>query len=259
MTNQPIERERERERGAFSLVELLVVIAIIGLLSTIVIVSFTGIRQSALSAKGKSNQHTANVYCTIYPGVSYPNGDQTQPVYCDNNSVMWSPTLAGTYQWKTENTTLPTYAKGDCNNLKDKDIVDYPACQACRNLNYAGFSEGWYLPSQRKGVLVENCNNACARDGENVGGVDSRYCAPGRQLWDYGLELCLWDPNDCIARTTSCLPAWEGGKAKVGNYWSATQNSATGAWNVNFSAAGTGTKGKTTSYYVRCVLGSYNK
>ena len=244
---------------AFTLVELLVVIAIIGLLSTIIIVSFTGIRQSAISAKGKSNQHTANVYCTMYPGVSYPNGDQTQPVYCDNNSVMWSPTLDGTYQWKTENTTLPTYAKGNCNNLKDKDIVDYPACQACRNLDYAGFSEGWRLPTQSNGNLdgSYNCGATCGRDNADA---DYRYCASGRQLWDYGLELCpdKWDPNVCTAQS-ACQPAWEGGKAKAGGYWSATQYSASYAWYVYFSTANTSANDKIGSYYVRCVLGSYNK
>ena len=239
---------------AFSLVELLVVIAIIGLLSTIVIVSFTGIRQSAISAKGKSNQHTANVYCTMYPGQSTLNGDV---VYCDNNSVMWSPTLTGTYQWKTENTTLPSYAKGDCNNLTDKDIVDYPACQACRNLDYADFSEGWRLPTQSNGNLDGNynCNALCARTHSSD---DSRWCAPGHQLWDYGLELCpdKWDPNVCTTEQASCQPAWEEGKAKAGLYWSATQYSATDAWFVTFSTANTNNSNKTNSYYVRCVLGN---
>ena len=246
---------------AFTLVELLVVITIIGLISTIVIINFTGVRQSALSAKGKANQHTANIYCTMYPGVSYPNGDQAQPVYCDNNSVMWSPTLTGAYQWKKENTALPTYAKGNCNNLTDKDIVDYPACQACRNLDYAGFSEGWRLPTQSNGNLDGNynCNALCARTHSSD---DSRWCAPGRQLWDYGLELCpdKWNPNVCTTEQTPCTPGWEGNNvAKASAYWSATQYSSAGAWGVGFSTAYTDSTSKTNSGYVRCVLGSYNK
>ena len=248
---------------AFSLVELLVVIAIIGLLSTIVIVSFTGIRQSAISAKGKSNQHTANVYCTMYPGQSTLNGDV---VYCDNNSVMWSPTLteggaAKTYAWATQlngvERELPAYAKGDCNNLTDKDVVDYPACQICRNLNYAGFSEGWYLPSQRKGVLVENCNTVCGRN--------YAYCAPDRQLWDFGAENCSnWKPDVCVDDNApvpaqgQCLPSYDN-QAQAGRYWSSMQGSATTAWDVNFNSAGTDRNGKSNPYYVRCALGNYNK
>ena len=243
---------------AFSLVELLVVIAIIGLLSTIIIVSFTGIRQSAISAKGKSNQHTANVYCTMYPGVSYPNGDQTQPVYCDNNSVMWSPTLtidgaAKAYAWGPE-TCLPTYAKGNCNNLKDKDIVDYPACQACRNLDYAGFSEGWKLPTQSNGNLVTTsgceycCNTACAMDGS--------YCAPGRQLWDFGAENCPnWKPDVCASSQGSCKPSYDS-KAMSDFYWSSTQYSATSARNVYFTNGFVNTYTKSSGRYVRCVLGN---
>ena len=192
----------------------------------------------------------------MYPGQSTLNGDV---VYCDNNSVMWSPTLGGgvnndgKYQWKTSDTALPTYAKGDCNNLKDKDIVDYPACQACRNLNYAGFSEGWYLPSQRKGVLVENCNATCGRDGA--------YCAPGRELWDFGAENCSnWKSSGdgCGANQGSCLPSYDP-KAVASIYWSSAQGSAAAAWGVNFGNAHPDGYTKFNPYYVRCALGNYNK
>ena len=196
----------------------------------------------------------------MYPGQSTLNGDI---VYCDNNSVMWSPTLvdevgnAKTYQWKTEDTALPSYAKGDCNNLKDKDIVDYPACQACRNLDYAGFSEGWYLPNQRKGILVENCNAACARDCEY-------YHAPGRQLWDFGAEQCPhWGTKPCNESQGACSftsghITWDP-KAQPSHYWSSTQRSATNAWYVHFTNANTNNNVKSTPYYVRCALGNYNK
>ena len=202
----------------------------------------------------------------MYPGVSYPNGDQTQPVYCDNNSVMWSPTLtvdgaAKAYVWATKlndaERNLPTYAKGNCNNLKDKDIVDYPACQACRNLNYAGFSEGWRLPTQSNGNLdgSYNCNTACG----GYTGDGGAYCAPGRELWDFGAENCpAWGTKPCDGSQGSCLPSYDP-KAVSGYYWSSTQNSATLAWSVSFINANTNIYGKSSPRYLRCVLGSYNK
>ena len=183
----------------------------------------------------------------MYPGQSTLNGDI---VYCDNNSVMWSPTLTtGTYKWAIngkESELLPAYAKGDCNNLKDKDIVDYPACQACRNLNYAGFSEGWYLPSQSK------------RPWD--------YCAYGGQFWDFGAENCSnWNPDICYKNGQpdppqgSCQPEWWDDKAQAAGYWSSTQTSATLVWRVDFSIAYVGGYNKSTSAYVRCALGNYNK
>ena len=185
---------------------------------------------------------------------------------------MWSPTLdedgkvggaaARIYKWATKDgedyRVFPSYAKGDCNNLTDQDIVDYPACQACRNLDYAGFSEGWYLPSQRKGVLIENCNIACGRDGDY-------FYAPGRQLWDFGAEQCPhWGTKPYDESQGACSYAsghiiWDD-KAIGSLYWSSTQFSETYAWGVEFSTAGARYSfNKSTSQYVRCVLGEYNK
>ena len=117
---------------------------------------------------------------------------------------MWSPILgtdgkvggpAAQYAWATnrkQSLCLPEYAKGNCNNLTDKDIVDYPACQACRNLNYAGFSEGWRLPTQSNGNLttIDNCVNCCDGICSGSEGYGGYYCAPSRQLWDFGAENC---------------------------------------------------------------------
>jgi len=169
-------------RKGFTLLELLIVIGIIAILSTFIMITVSGSRQKAVDAKAKYNRQTARRYCALNPGISEHYGDT---VYCDEHAVMWSITLDGTYQWKTEDTALPAYANGDCNNLTVEDMKNYPACNACYNLSYAGFSEGWRLPTQGTGTL------ASARDGE--------YCAPGRQLWDMkpaaGNQLNVTQPN----------------------------------------------------------------
>ena len=207
----------------------------------------------------------------MYPGQSTLNGDI---VYCDNNSVMWSPTLdkdgkvggaAKTYAWGPE-TCLPDYAKGNCNNLKDKDIVDYPACQACRNLDYAGFSEGWYLPSQSNGNLTEysGCKYCCLGSTSSMYcgySAEGQYCAPGRQLWDFGAEQCSnWKSSGavCAASQGQCLPSYDN-QAQSSTYWSSTQHSAAGAWRVGFGSARASYGPRSVERYVRCVLGNYNK
>ena len=232
---------------AFTLVELLVVISIIGFLATIILVSTQGTADQALTARGQQNQSTARVYCASHPGTSTFNGNT---VYCDNKYVMWSTTLSGTYQWKTSDTDLPAYANGNCNNLTDADIINYPACNACRNLSYAGFTEGWQLPSQgRIAPGSQYCDSACGRDGV--------YCAPNRQLWDLGAENCSnWLATGCAASQGSCLPSYDS-SAVAGYYWSSTQGSAPYAWGVHFSTAYAGHGLKSTSYYVRCALGQY--
>jgi prepilin-type N-terminal cleavage/methylation domain-containing protein len=233
----------------FTLVEILVVIAIIGLLTTVILVGTRGTQEQAYVARGQQNQANAKGYCAANPGVSTLNGDT---VYCDEKYVMWSITLAGggTFQYKTSDTVLPAYANGDCNNLTPEDMVNYPACNACANLNYAGFSEGWRLPSQ--GIIPpgqEYCNVACGRDGV--------YCAPNRQLWDFGAENCSnWKSTVCDSSQGSCLPSWDP-SAVADRYWSSTQYSATYAWYVNFYDAYTPNYPKSYSWRVRCFLGQY--
>jgi len=233
----------------FTLVELLVVIAIVGLLTTVILVSVVGTREQAYETIALQNQANAKGYCAANPGVSTLNGDT---VYCDEKYVMWSITLAGggTFQYKTSDTALPEYANGNCNNLTPEDMASYPACNACRTLSYAGFSEGWQLPSQ--GIIPPGqttCNTACGRDGT--------YCAPNRQLWDFGAENCSnWKSTVCDSSQGACLPSWDP-SAVAGTYWSSTQSSATDAWLVNFSDAATSHYAKSTSRRVRCVLGQY--
>jgi hypothetical protein len=155
---------------------------------------------------------------------------------------MWSITLdeGATYQWKTSETALPAYADGDCNNLTASDMEDYPACKACYDLEYAGFEEGWQLPSQGTGSV------ASARDGV--------YCAPGRELWNLGYENCSWDPNQCDAGQGSCQPSYDTDAVAAG-YWSSTEYCATNAWGVGFGNGDVRAANKPTALRVRCVLG----
>lgn len=170
------------------------------------------------------------IYCMLNPGESVLNGDV---VYCDQYYNMWSITLNSTYQYKTSNTALPEYANGDCNNLTAEDMADYPACNACYNLSYAGFSEGWQLPTQN--------------------GRDGTYCAPGRQLWNLGQETCDWSSAQCGSAQSSCLPSYDS-SAVAAYYWSSTE-SGTGAWFVYFNSGYVNGGNMTNSYRVRCVLG----
>ena len=224
-------------RKGFTLLELLIVIGIIAILSTFIMITVSGFRQKAVDAKAKYNRQTARRYCALNPGISEHYGDT---VYCDEHATMWSMTLDGTYQYKTEDTALPEYAYGDCNNLTAEDMKDYPACNACYNLSYAGLSEGWRLPTQGTGSI------ASARDGI--------YCGPGRQLWNLGYETCSWKPTQCDVVQSSCLPSYD--SSAIGtNYWSSAEYNGTHGWTVAFDNGAVGNSGRTNSWRVRCILG----
>ena len=228
---------KKRNQRGFTLIELLVIIAIIGIISSIVIISLPRVRQKALDVRGLANRRSAGLYCAINPGASTLKGNS---VYCDEDYTMWSETITGTKQWKTSDTALPAYANKNCNNLTASDMADYPACDACRNLDNAGFSEGWRLPTQGSGSI------ASARDGT--------YCAAGRQLWGLGKETCSWDPSLCGSAQTSCKPAYDN-SAVASYYWSSTEYNDSSAWYVGFVNGYVSTNSKTNSLYVRCVLG----
>jgi len=46
--------------------------------------------------------------------------------------------------------------------------------------------------------------------------------------------------------------------ARASNYWTATENNTTNAWNVNMSSGSTNNNNKTNSNYVRCVRGDFS-
>jgi hypothetical protein len=199
----------------------------------------SGSRQEAIDARALANRRSGTLYCSINPGQSVVHGNV---VYCDQYYNMWSITLDGGsgFKYKTSDTALPAYANGDCNNLAASDMEDYPACKACYDLEYAGFSEGWQLPSQGTGSVDS------ARDGI--------YCAPGRELWNLGYENCDWDPNQCGSAQSSCLLSYDPDSVAAG-YWSSTEYNDTSAWGVAFSNGAMNPYSKANALRVRCVLG----
>ncbi|MFA7385984.1 MAG: hypothetical protein WCZ99_03560, partial [Candidatus Paceibacterota bacterium] len=197
------------------------------------------------------------------PGVSTLFGDS---VYCDSDLNMWSVTLntalgedklkvspnsGNAYYWSYpyNEDVVTLYGINDCNEVPVEDIDKFPACNACRTLNYAGFSEGWRLPTQAipKSPSV-NCDTACARD--------DTYCSEGRQLWNLGDENCpSWGATSCSSPQGSCLPSYDS-YAFGGLYWSSTQFNASIAWWVNFNNGYIYISTKSSTLLkVRCLLG----
>ena len=262
-----------RSNKGFTLIELLVVIAVLGLLASIVMISITGTQDKAYEARGQSNQRQAKLYCSINPGESELNG---YTVYCDKYNNMWAETLntglntkygSGTLNATPDSETdrwywshpdygnldvVSLYGINDCNAVPAEDLHKFPACNACATLNYAGFSEGWRLPSQgtRPPLFNANCDADCARDDV--------YCAPGRQLWDFGAEQCSnWGATDCAFGQGSCVPGWDDYAISRG-YWASSQSGASLAWRVDFTDASvlTGTK-SAGLLRARCFLGQW--
>ena len=143
------------------------------------------------------------------------NGDV---VYCDNNLRMWTPTAPGTYNWGP--------AKDEADDSCVGKGADYPACNYCDGLTYAGFAD-WQLPADA--VLKSFWTTPC-------GGAS---CGPGNP----GVN---WDTN---AHT---------GADVGGGYWSSSEWTEPGGWNqawfVSFGGGWDAATGKVSMYmYVRCV------
>ncbi len=262
-----------KKTKSFTLIELMVAIAVIGLLATMVLMSLGSARDRAYRARGLHNRRQAISYCAINPGVSTLHGDT---VYCDSNNNMWSVTLnAGLgedklkvnpddgddqFLWAQEGMTeeeqdiVTRYGINDCNEVPSEDLHMFPACNACATLNYAGFSEGWRLPSQAIPFPLDvNCNNACARDG-----TQADYCAHGRQLWDFGVENCEWSITGCGSPQGNCIPSWDDTYGEALSYWSSVQSSSLYAWRVHFTDGNVLSITKSdVSFRLRCFLGQY--
>ncbi len=74
-------------------------------------------------------------------------------LFCDLNGRMWSTTISGfkspkMYSWQTTG----AISNENCLGLGE----NYPACDVCDNLEYAGFDD-WKLPSCEVGYLGEGC------------------------------------------------------------------------------------------------------
>ncbi len=227
-------------------------------------------REREFQGEVQDNRQEALSYCSNNPGASELNGDT---VYCDSNNNMWTITLdyrmsedklkadyfidrevtnfvwARNYgetlsEWQEKSDIVARYGTDDCNEIPRDEMERFNACNACATLNYAGFSSGWRLPYQES--------------------KQGRYCAPGEQLWDFGAEICGWDPEQCDSPHELCLDIKEWDKyAGAGTYWSANQSGPFDAWGVNFlngriieESLGT-EPSKMNLRFVRCFLGEF--
>ncbi len=209
----------------------------------------------------------AQAYCSSNPGNSTLQG---YTVWCDQHNNMWTETLNTGMNTKYKEGTLnvtpdtspdqfywsypdniditATYGVNDSNQVPLNDLHKFPATNACATLDYAGFTGGWKLPSQ--GTSEGHCSTSCARDAV--------YCAPGRQLWDFGAENCAnWGATDCSESQGSCTPLWDD-YAVASSHWSSIESSVTNAWRVYFNGGYvyTGTKSEGTRR-ARCFLGQW--
>ncbi len=112
----------------------------------------------------------------------------SQNVFCDSANNMWSTTFPNPlgYKWQT---TI-TYINEDCTGLGS----NYPACNACDNLDYAGFTN-WRLP---------RCID---------GSMNSNTC----EIWRFFNDACDGGTGDC-----SEANSWDTDNRALGNYWSST-------------------------------------
>lgn len=87
-------------KKGFTLIELLIVIAIIGVLATLLMVNFVGVRQRARDAQRKSDLRQIQSALEIYrsDNSSYPAS--LTNCTCNSNPCLGSPTCTATYMQK---------------------------------------------------------------------------------------------------------------------------------------------------------------
>jgi len=164
-----------------------------------------------------------NVLTTSAPAFCTQNSDKNtsttisgDKVYCDNSLRMWTPTVI-------PGGTLTAKTWGPNPGSAGGSCIglgsSYPACNYCDTLTYAGLT-GWQLPT--KDVLTSFWTTPCG----------SASCGSGNA----GIS---WDTN-----------------AQATYYWSSTEYSSNGAWDVNFISGNVSNAPKScSSCYVRCVRG----
>lgn len=119
-------------RKGFTLIELLIVIAIIGVLATLLMVNFIGVRQRARDAQRKSDlrqmQSALELYRAdnnIYPSSPLPNCGQ--PLAANGTTYMTSipcDPLGGNYYYSSNGTTYTIIACLENANDSQKDASD---------------------------------------------------------------------------------------------------------------------------------------
>jgi len=144
------------------------------------------------------------------------NGDQ---VYCDKEGRMWSPSIKGA----SYNDSLREWGplgESPPNNKCIGQGPNYPACDYCDNLNYAGFSD-WFLPDR---------NDLCG----------------------LGKSFCSW--TSCDGNQSDCtLYPFPIDYYDFGTFWSSEDQSQNNAWYVDFTNGKINFISKSQRFGVRCV------
>ena len=128
----------------FTLIELLIVIAIIGVLATLLMVNFVGVRQRARDAQRKSDLRQIQSAMELYRSDqgSYP----TSLPACNTTSLALNGTtymqtipcdpLGGSYTFSSDGTTYSIIACLENLNDNQKDTTNVAPCTGTTNWSY---------------------------------------------------------------------------------------------------------------------------
>ena len=141
-------------RKGFTLIELLIVIAIIGVLATLLMVNFVGVRQRARDAQRKSDLRQIQSALELYRA---DNGSYPASLTC--NTIF---SVDG-----TANTTV-YMSKVPCDPMNTGQFV----------YTYAPVSGGYYIYA-----CLENTNDS-QKDSSN----NATYCAGGSTNWSFTVQ-----------------------------------------------------------------------
>ncbi len=161
-------------------------------------------------------------------------------VYCDGGGGLWTTTLSLKYPWSS--------SERSASNCIEQGST-FEACHACDTLIYAGYSD-WHLPNP---YHLRN---------------DFGVSACGWSYYTESLEQSLDDMSfieqvhilEKLAgpKQSSCSPAWDP-KSSASGYWSSFESissSSWAAWGVIFGNGEMAMGSKNSSEYVRCRRGN---